>query len=750
MSEGDLQPGEFLHFTVDAALLKELGERLVGKPYVALAELVKNAYDADATEVEIEFGPDEIVVSDNGDGMSREDFKGFWMRIGTTHKQRALLTSRFKRSVTGAKGVGRLSVQFLGSALTMWSVPRSRDHDAISATVDWKAAQKSKDLVKSGAMLRPVARTGVLPKGFRHGTRVRITGLHQTWGDEELSGLASELWILRPPKPLDSALTTKDKFDLKLKGVASDAQKKFDLQLTRAFRGWIAEISGSLSTGRSGSSAEVKVKFHGEGKTHVQRFPVGSKLLDKVTFVIRVYNLSGRQEGGVKVGHARDYFKQFGGVHVYDQGFRLPFYGGEGEDWLRLEVAHSHRLMRSQLVPENLRGGGDLRDLPTNGRVFGLVRVSTSHERTVASPQDVEKGSYLNIQVTRDRFIDNQAFQALRNVVRWSLDYYAYLSSARRHSQMLRGEPEFVPIPDSMALIRQRLQELRTAVPKGTLPRLDDIEVQFKEFEKAEDVRDRAFRRERILLGALATAGMSSIALEHELGKDLTAVKKAIKDLESNPLSASDADVIQGLKSLVSRISDARQLLSPLMEEENRDLVAKLKVAPTIGTILSGMKPLLRSLRVTVAEIDPDLRFPNATLAAWAAIVQNVVINAMNATLDTANRKIVITAGTHPDFRTDWMRVEDNGAGVDLTEAEELFKPFERRLKLSLDRQRLGLGGVGLGLTIVRIIVNSIGCSARFVRPTRGMKTAFEITWKHERANSDARTDNRRRRQSGK
>lgn len=44
------------NFTVDAALLRELGERLVGKPHIALAELVKNSYDADATEVVIRFG----------------------------------------------------------------------------------------------------------------------------------------------------------------------------------------------------------------------------------------------------------------------------------------------------------------------------------------------------------------------------------------------------------------------------------------------------------------------------------------------------------------------------------------------------------------------------------------------------------------------------------------------------------------------------------------------------------------------
>ena len=47
-----------IKFTVDAALLAELGERLVGKPYIALAELVKNSYDADAASVTIEFNPD--------------------------------------------------------------------------------------------------------------------------------------------------------------------------------------------------------------------------------------------------------------------------------------------------------------------------------------------------------------------------------------------------------------------------------------------------------------------------------------------------------------------------------------------------------------------------------------------------------------------------------------------------------------------------------------------------------------------
>ena len=76
------QKGEFFEFTVDAALLKELGERLVGKPHIALAELVKNAYDADARELRVTFVDAEsaggsLLLIDDGNGMSREQLAGY-------------------------------------------------------------------------------------------------------------------------------------------------------------------------------------------------------------------------------------------------------------------------------------------------------------------------------------------------------------------------------------------------------------------------------------------------------------------------------------------------------------------------------------------------------------------------------------------------------------------------------------------------------------------------------------------------
>ncbi|MEZ5258062.1 MAG: hypothetical protein R2705_14525 [Ilumatobacteraceae bacterium] len=109
--------------------------------------------------------------------------------------------------------------------------------------------------------------------------------------------------------------------------------------------------------------------------------------LDSIDFEIRVFDLVHRQPRGIKVDVARSYLAQFGGVNIYDAGFRLPYYGPE-VDWLRLELDHARRLSRSRLLPEALQVKNAMQDLPTNKRVFGMVRVSTSAEE--AHPEQPE------------------------------------------------------------------------------------------------------------------------------------------------------------------------------------------------------------------------------------------------------------------------------------------------------------------------------------------------------------------------
>ena len=109
--------------------------------------------------------------------------------------------------------------------------------------------------------------------------------------------------------------------------------------------------------------------------------------LNKARFVILVFKTEGRQPSGLSVGDMREYLRTYGGVSVYDAGFRLPYYGSQdlsGHDWLNVGVDQGRRLITSELLPERLRiGGRYLLDLPNPGRIFGAVDVDTNHEHQV-------------------------------------------------------------------------------------------------------------------------------------------------------------------------------------------------------------------------------------------------------------------------------------------------------------------------------------------------------------------------------
>src|SRR6266850_16411 len=101
-------------FRPRARLVSVLGEHLISDQAVGLIELVKNAYDADATEVEIQLlslaNPvtTKVLVRDNGVGMSLADVEGKWLSPAVDHKERDKRENRrtrLGRLPIGEKGV---------------------------------------------------------------------------------------------------------------------------------------------------------------------------------------------------------------------------------------------------------------------------------------------------------------------------------------------------------------------------------------------------------------------------------------------------------------------------------------------------------------------------------------------------------------------------------------------------------------------------------------------------------------------
>lgn len=763
---------ETVQFSVDAALLRELGERLIGRAHIALAELVKNSYDADAHTCRIEFGKDHIVITDDGHGMSEGEFLKHWMRIGTTHKADDRKSRNLGRSMTGSKGLGRLSVQFLAEEMELESNCTKTPGMMVYAFVDWRNIRSGKDLHTVDVAWQPRPETSAYADGSPVGTRITLKGLKSTWDGSVLEDLGKNVWKLRSPFR-DGRGKTRGKtaldFHIDLHAPEIDgAREHFDKLHDALFDNWKARITGAIEDGRQrsgGSEATVTVEFardYPEGVDDARmyretvKFPIvrrptktdddGDSLevsseeakdkdpaLDKARFTILVFKTEGRQRGGMSVGEMREYLKAHGGVSVYDAGFRLPYYGSEdlsGQDWLDIGFDQGGRLIVSELLPERLRTGKRyLLDLPNPRRIFGAVDVDTNHEATVADKMSV-RSDWLRIQPGRDRLAPNSAFKQLRDLVRFGLDLYAnrYRAVSDDVAQKQRGKERPSRV---LAKALSTLDTYKTEMPKAAYR---DVRREVVAARTAVEKESEAIDSRASLLAPLATAGMAALAMNHELSNDSARLKELAQFLqelaEVNP-SKEMENAVKTMQEYRTSFDAFCRLFSPLADPEEREAVQRLGVESVVGQVVRALQPRLSGVVFDYKSVPHDLLFPVGAFVDWSAIIQNLLFNAWNAMLET-DLRIVRFDGSPPSYRHQYLRVSDTGVGLTmpLEETGILFEAFERRMSVSPNNQSIAIGGQGLGLAIVRMIANSRSADVSFVRPPDGFSTAIQLSWK--------------------
>ena len=726
-----------LHFTVDAALIRELGERLVGQPQIALAELVKNSYDADARVVVVRFEEDWIEVRDNGHGMRLDELKDFWMRVGSPHKEKLERSRTFGRPLTGSKGVGRLAAQFLAKEIELRTVSEDDPETEVEVHVDWRETVKADDLTKATAQYRVVPRKTEFPDESPYGTVLILRGLNQAWGPEKIEELAREVWWLQPPfriRDYRSPSSKDTSFDIRFESSDPEAAATFQNQISAILDIWQIKITGELydPDKRDGEFGHVSISIDLRGEEWiVEEFRIPRCMLRHATFEVRVYELKYRQPGGIRVGVARDYIKRHGGIYVYDTGFRLPYYGPD-HDWLGLDVDVARRLSVSQLLPSDLQVSDGLQRLATNDRLFGVVRVDTAAEARAhrAHAADGDPGEYLRIQVTRDRLIGNQAYENLRYMLRWTIDRAAMEEARRQAHRAEEGakkQASQLPARTKVARVREVLERYREQIPSEVF---DELRSGVAEAVAATETEAEVQAQRAGLLGSLATAGMAALAFEHEVQKQyqiLEDVAEALATAAPGTDPARFTEIAEEIDRWVARARATRGLFSHLLNEENRDVRARFRARHLVRDVWEQLGVLARGIRFDYGDVADGLRLPEGGFAEWSALFQNLFVNAVNAVLDEESR--VVCVSSSQDGSAHRIIVQDTGVGVDPASSEDLFEPFVRRSEISLERRALGAGGSGLGLTIVRMIASNLGATVRFTDPTPPFNTAVEVRW---------------------
>lgn len=184
---------EKLHFKVSSGLKDIIGKDLITNELVAIFELVKNGYDADATEINLIINSYEnyIIIQDNGKGMNRDDIENKWLFVAHSEKKDS------DKVYAGSKGIGRFSCDRLGTKLKLIS---HKDDEVSKLEIDWGEFEKD-SLTKFEELDVTYTSLDAVENSFiqKSGTILNISNLRDTWDLNRVNKVISALQRLVNP-----------------------------------------------------------------------------------------------------------------------------------------------------------------------------------------------------------------------------------------------------------------------------------------------------------------------------------------------------------------------------------------------------------------------------------------------------------------------------------------------------------------------------------------------------------------------
>jgi signal transduction histidine kinase len=702
-----------LYFGVDARHIRQLGQELVGDRTTALTEMIKNAYDADATEVVLSFSKatrrpgGTLEVIDDGSGMTLDDLKRGWMRISTSIKDEQPISPRFRRARAGRKGIGRFATETLGRRLRLETTVDG-DPRRLVVDFDWEHDYPSgSDLQRIGNRYRYIKAPAA-----EHGTRLRIEGLSDSWDEAARQRVNRAVRLLRPPFPTAPVVGSRSEvdpgFELRVEIDGTPQGEQFE-----AYDEFLAAATARL---------EIRASRRIELLVTSQRFevdeviPLRGSARQTGAFTVKlayfVYNRA--SIGGISVKAAREMSRLYGGIRLYRDGLRVMPYGEPNDDWLGLDELQGSR--SSTLVPVR------------NFNWFGQVLITRAR-----NPQLIDTAS-------REGLVNNAAFWRLREILRDSL-----IRGAERvgHARQVKTRTSDKPTLRSRAtVVAQARDEIVAALRKELSPAAADKVGQLvtRALDLADSEAAAADRDEQAyvasligeidLLRILASLGTSIAVFSHEVRGVLNNASAALLALERDVSELGKVPV-----AVRRRLADARA-----STERLQDLSTYIDAYVSVSRRRErAPQPLYRVLKefsdrltATLArnvkiewQVEPqNLRTEPMTRSELETTLINFLTNSVKAMDAEGHDERRIHVGARAEDGEVVLRFQDTGTGVDNSIRDQIFDAFISDSRSSVSE--LGVG-TGLGLKIVADIADAYGGSVALATPSEGFNTCLEL-----------------------
>lgn len=673
-----------------------LGDELIGSNSLALFELVKNSYDADASFVRIHFENllkenSKIIIEDDGVGMSVETLSNAWLTIGTDYKRQEVKQSKTKhRTSLGNKGVGRLAVHRLANNIIL-ETKTVNDITASRLSINWNDLIDSSDYIEG---MKVNVEHGIHSTlDGSHGTKIILHGLRdEHWNRAKVVDVVSKLMLIQNPfskndefriivssneakvtEWIESVRTQEDfldsalfHFKFRLTPSSSDdgnAKYSWCYQFKPINISVLEENSSSTESDVLSISSK---DFPIEESMEIQLLK--NKHLSNIgTIEGEFYTFSMDSKiitptfGSGSVGKVKDYVASQCGIKVFRDNIRVYNYGEPTDDWLGLD----QQKMR--------RAGNHF----AKGQTVGAINLNLKETKDTL----IEK-------TNREGFIENETFALLVFIVRSVFNHFERLAVNDRDK--VRAYVENINI-NKRPVFSDAIEELSTKLQKRNLD---------KEFAPIINRIKHDYNNMRdVMLGA----GMSGLNLSivfHELVRELGYINTDI-----NKRGCDIEDIRMRVKSLM----DILEKFSPLMKKNK---ASQLQASTIIEKALGIHKNRMTYHKVNL-EYDRSEDFSvyvagGLVMSALSNIIDNAiywVCRKREMLQGVYNCSICIKIDTE-HFDGPAIAIADNGMGF-LMDPEDVILPF-RTMKPN---------GMGVGLYYVNLVMEMSKGKLLFVEP---------------------------------
>ena len=692
-----------------ARLLTMLGDQLIKNERIALVELIKNGYDADAKRVEVRFenfnldmthnGSSRIVVRDDGTGMTFDTVRSRWMNPAAPQKHLEKRrgdgrTPGKNRVIQGEKGIGRFAVLKLGKLTT---VTTRTPNDDFETVVKFDFTRFDDDFVSEDGQEKDIFLDEIKidcrqseptkMQGAEHGTVIEIQELKGEWDDNIVRDLCRDVSNLTDPVSRITGHTAADRFEIDI--FCNSEPRLVEAQHTETLRALIEDKAVLNIEGRF-KSDEPMFAFRIEGKNDElslrdpkvtglwvwrQRFNRPSPEVSveqeyrcgDFEFQFYIFDFSRGISGRHALKQVEKNLLKEHRIYLYRDEMRVYPYGDPDDDWLNIDVT---------------RGTGRAGDFFSNDQIIGWIDIT-------------QKGNpKLRDKTNREGLIETGgASNDLIFLIQTFLSFTKQYPFARyQEKQRQRNTARFV----RDELVTQHLTALKQALMEsGDESRASEvarIETDYK--------REKAYLAQRAdITEELAGVGISVEMASHdimilmgraqEIGSELARTARASGDDKTQ----NNADMlVEVLQQITEGMRDVQSLF-----KASRRRRKVIKVEPILDRIHLIYEALLEQRNIRYEKV--NVGTSPLTANTNDGVVMQVLINLF----DNAAYWL---ESTEPDEREIRVIVDaeqgelvfsDSGPGIDPDDLPYIFEPFY---------SGKGQEGRGLGLYIARQLLD--------------------------------------------